>query len=97
MPLQLKIKNANIYNLPPPTQGIASLLILGVLDNLSNCYNDDFSLIHNIVEATKVSFKLRDKFICDPNDMTIDVNELLDSNFIKSLSTLDIMSISSCT
>ena len=85
-PLELKIKNANIYNLPPPTQGIASLLILGVLDNLSNCYNDDFSLIHNIVEATKVSFKLRDKFICDPNYMTIDVHELLDSNFIKSLS-----------
>ena len=85
-PLELKIKNANIYNLPPPTQGIASLLILGVLDNLSNCYNDDFSLIHNIVEATKVSFKLRDKFICDPNYMSINVNELLDSNFIKSLS-----------
>ena len=55
-PLQLKVKNANVYNFPPPTQGIASLLILGVLNNLSNCYDDDFSLIHNIVEATKVVF-----------------------------------------
>ena len=85
-PLQLKIKNANIYNFPPPTQGIASLLILGILDNLSNCYDDDFFLIHNIVEATKVAFKIRDKFICDPNYMTINVNEFLESNFIKSLS-----------
>ena len=86
MPLKLKIKNADIYNLPPPTQGIASLLILGVLDNLSNYYDDDFSLIHNIVEATKVVFKIRDEFICDPNYMDINVNELLDSNFIKTLS-----------
>ncbi|MDB9870441.1 gamma-glutamyltransferase family protein [Alphaproteobacteria bacterium] len=85
-PLNLKINKANIYNLPPPTQGIASLLILGVLNNLSNCYDNDFSLIHNIVEATKVAFKVRDNFVCDPDYMSKNVNAFLESDFIKSLS-----------
>ena len=85
-PLELNIKNTKVFNLPPPTQGIASILILGVLDNLSNCYDDDFSLIHNIVEATKVVFKVRDKYICDPNYMEKDVEDFLNFNFIKSLS-----------
>ena len=34
-PLELKIKDAKLFNLPPPTQGLASILILGVLDELS--------------------------------------------------------------
>ena len=34
-PLELKIKNAKLFNLPPPPQGLASILILGLLDELS--------------------------------------------------------------
>ena len=40
-PLELKIKDAKLFNLPPPTQGLASILILGLLDELSiSCKND---------------------------------------------------------
>ncbi len=86
-PLELKVKEAKLFNLPPPTQGLASLMILGVLDNLNNVYGNDFSFIHNIVEATKVVFKIRDKYICDPIYMEKNVNDFLDNNFIKELAT----------
>ncbi|MDC0228145.1 gamma-glutamyltransferase family protein [Alphaproteobacteria bacterium] len=84
-PLKLRVKDAKIFNLPPPTQGIASILLLGVLNELSDIYQDDISFIHNIVEATKVVFKIRDKYIGDPKYMTKNVNEFLNKQFIKNL------------
>ena len=84
-PLELQIKGAKLFNLPPPTQGISSIMLLGVLDNLKNIYDNDFSFIHNIVEATKVVFKIRDKYICDPKYMEKNINDFLAKNFIKDL------------
>ncbi len=84
-PLELKIKDAKLFNLPPPTQGLASILILGVLDELSVNYKNDVDFIHAIVEATKVVFKIRDKYVCDPKYMSTDVNQFLSKDFIKNL------------
>lgn len=84
-PLELKIKNTKLFNLPPPTQGLASILILGVLDELSIVCKNDVELIHLIVEITKSVFKIRDKHISDPRYMSIHVNEFLKKDFIKKL------------
>ena len=84
-PLELKIKDAKLFNLPPPTQGLASILILGVLDELSIDCKNDVELIHLIVEITKSVFKIRDKHISDPRYMSIHVNEFLKKDFIKKL------------
>ena len=84
-PLELKVKDATLYNLPPPTQGLASILILGVLNELSVSYKDDVDFIHTIVEATKVVFKIRDKYICDPQYMSKDVKQFLNNDYIKIL------------
>jgi len=84
-PLNLKIKDAKLYNLPPPTQGIASILILGVIDELSICCKNDVELIHLIVEITKAVFKVRDKYISDPRYMSVNVNDFIKKDFIKKL------------
>ena len=84
-PLELKIKDAKLFNLPPPTQGLASILILGLLDVLSITCKNDVELIHNIVEITKTVFKIRDKYICDPRYMSFHVSEFLTKDFIKKL------------
>ncbi len=84
-PLKLKIKDAILFNLPPPTQGLASLLILGILDELSIDFKNDVELIHLIVEITKAVFKIRDKHISDPKYMTVNVNDFLRKDFIKKL------------
>lgn len=61
-----------LYNMPPPTQGLVSLLILGQLDRLFDAQRMDplgASYVHACVEATKQAFNIRDNFITDPRWM----------------------------
>ena len=78
-PLQLSHTSGDVYNLPPPTQGLVSLLILGMLDRagLSPTRADVLEQIHLTVEATKQAFKLRDQHVCDPADLKVDPQTLL--------------------
>lgn len=87
MPLVLQHSLGRIYNLPPPTQGIASLLILGILDTLETASVGAMSadFIHLAVEATKRAFAVRDHCVTDPAHMTIDVQSLLKPGRIRDL------------
>lgn len=71
-PAQSNLKTCQIYNMPPPTQGIASLLILRIFEQLGVNNADGFEHIHGLVEATKRAFILRNAHIGDP-DRTGDV------------------------
>jgi gamma-glutamyltranspeptidase len=77
-PLAAQIGGARLFNLPPPTQGAASLLILALFDRLSAEDADGFDHVHGLVEATKQAFLLRDAHVGDPGSMTLDVQALLD-------------------
>ncbi|MGQ0663524.1 MAG: gamma-glutamyltransferase family protein [Pseudomonadota bacterium] len=76
-PLSLKVKCGVLYNLPPPTQGLASLLILGLFDGLDVAAADSFPFVHGIVEATKLAFRVRDRHLGDPAYMASPAAELL--------------------
>jgi gamma-glutamyltranspeptidase/glutathione hydrolase len=86
-PLQLRLSDATVYNMAPPTQGIASLLILGVYDRIhQNGWNpDNAEGIHALVEATKQAFLLRDKYVTDPAHMNVDPLALLSDKTLDSL------------
>ncbi len=86
-PLKLKHSKGEIYNLTPPTQGLVSLAILGLTDRLNLETMDEGATIHSIVEATKLAFGLRDRFITDPRIMTQDAQALLDPAYLDALST----------
>jgi gamma-glutamyltranspeptidase/glutathione hydrolase len=70
-PLELQHSAGRVYNMPPPTQGLVSLLILGQMDRLGIERFDHLSAdyVHAAVEATKRAFMVRDKFITDPEVM----------------------------
>lgn len=76
-PLTVTIEGAQLYNLPSPTQGLASLLILALFDRQSAPNADGFAHIHGLVEATKQAFKVRDRFIGDPQLSSFDAQGLL--------------------
>lgn len=80
VPLHLLHKHGEVYNLPPPTQGAVSLSILGILDKLDIDGIDEGKFIHATVEATKLAFDLRDEYITDPREMTIDPKFLISSD-----------------
>ncbi len=86
-PLVLRQSLGTIYNLPPPTQGIVSLLILGILDALGIEATGPASAdyVHLAVEAAKRAFAVRDHCVTDPAYMTVDVQELLKPSKIREL------------
>ena len=78
-PLHLKLSGATLYNMAPPTQGVASLMILGIFDRIrqSGWSPDNAQGIHALVESTKQAFVQRDKFVTDPRYMPADAQSLL--------------------
>ncbi len=58
-----------IYNTPPPTQGLVSLLILAIYDRMRADAPDGFDHVHRLVEATKQAFLVRDRHLTDPDHM----------------------------
>jgi gamma-glutamyltranspeptidase/glutathione hydrolase len=76
-PLHVDIQGARLYNTQPPTQGVASLLILALFDRLQAQAPGGFDHVHGLVEATKQAFLFRDAEVGDPAIMTQDCQTLL--------------------
>ena len=65
-PLTLKLDDATVHNMTAPTQGLASLIVLGLFDRLAVKRGESFDHIHGLIEATKRAFDVRDAEITDP-------------------------------
>lgn len=76
-PLQVRLGDATLYNMPPPTQGLASLLILGVFERLKVAEAEGFAHVHGLVESTKRAFMIRDRVVTDPRRLPADPQEFL--------------------
>lgn len=64
-PLQARLAKASVYNMPPPTQGIAALLILGIAGRLGLDGREGPRRHHGLIEATKRAFRIRDRIVTD--------------------------------
>jgi len=86
-PLALKHSLGTLYNMTPPTQGLVSLLILGILDVLEIGKVDPSGAdyVHLCVEATKQAFAIRDRYITDPLYMKVDAQSFLDPARVRAL------------
>nr|WP_183399585.1 gamma-glutamyltransferase family protein [Kaistia hirudinis] len=65
-PLSVRLSDVELFNAPPPTQGVASLIILGVFERLGVKRGESFEHVHGLVEATKRAFLIRDAHVTDP-------------------------------
>ncbi len=86
-PLALEHSAGTLLNMTPPTQGLVSLLILGILDELEigKAGPATADYVHLCVEATKQAFRVRDRYITDPAYMTVDPRDLLKRDHIREL------------
>ena len=82
--LSVETQAGTIFNTPPPTQGLASLIILGVFERLRIAKAESFEHIHGLVEATKRAFGVRDRVITDPDRIDGNLTHFLDSKFLDS-------------
>ena len=65
-PPRFALRPGTAYNFPPPTQGLASLMILGIFERLGVTEAEGFAHLHGLVEASKQAFMVRDREITDP-------------------------------
>jgi gamma-glutamyltranspeptidase/glutathione hydrolase len=88
-PLELRHSLGTLYNMPPPTQGLVSLLILGILDALQIGEVDPAGAdyVHLCVEAVKQAFGVRDRYLTDPAYMKLDPQALLTPEAVRQLAS----------
>ncbi|WPB56682.1 gamma-glutamyltransferase family protein [Xylophilus sp. GOD-11R] len=78
-PLRLAHSHGTVFNMPPPTQGMVALTILGLMDRLGIERFDHLGAdyVHAAVESVKQAFAVRDRHITDPAHMTISPADVL--------------------
>ncbi len=84
-PLSTKLSVGTIFNMPPPTQGVSSLMILALFDRLGVTAAEGFDHIHGLVEATKRAFILRNAGLGDPDFMTTPAEAWLEAERLGTL------------
>ncbi len=81
-PLTVSIGAGTLTNTPPPTQGLASLMILALFDRLRVATGESFEHIHGLIESTKRAFLVRDRVITDPDWIDGNLTRFLDAKFL---------------
>ena len=83
-PLSVRLKNATIYNTPAPTQGIASLILLGLYERLGARDVEGFEHAHALIEGFKRAQAVRDRVCVDYAIATDDFSHLTSPAFLES-------------
>ncbi|WP_341911238.1 gamma-glutamyltransferase family protein [Ferrovibrio terrae] len=86
-PLSVALKAARLFNFPPPTQGLSSLMILALFERLGVSEAEGFAHIHGLVEATKQAFIIRDRIVGDPEAMPEPPQKYLEAGLLDLLAT----------
>ncbi len=83
-PLSLKVPGATLYNQPPPSQGLAQLLMLGIYSRLGDKEPESFDHIHGLVEAAKRAWRIRDAVVTDHDHVVHDPQSFLEGESLMS-------------
>jgi gamma-glutamyltranspeptidase len=72
-PLAVAAGGATIHTTPPPTQGLATLIILGLFERVKRKAGAGFGVeaVHALVEAAKLAYEVRDRHVTDPAHMAV--------------------------
>lgn len=84
-PLTAQIGAGQLWNMTPPAQGVASLMILSIFDRLGVNEAEGFAHLHGLIEATKQAFILRNAELGDPDYMAVPAQDWLCADHIGTL------------
>lgn len=82
-PLSVEVGGHRVFNMPPPTQGLASLMLLGIAQHLDLGTPGSFEFAHGLLEATKRAFLVRDRHVTDPDYMTVEPASFLTPELLR--------------
>jgi len=81
-PLSVARPFGTLLNTPPPTPGLAALMILALFDRLGVKEAESFDHVHGVVEATKRALAVRDRVITDPARLPHPLDRYLADRFL---------------
>ena len=87
-PLTVPVAGAQLHNMVPPSQGLVSLLILALMERFPGWKQagpESAAFVHAQVEATKLAFRVRDRYLTDPDFMALPPAALLEAVRIDEL------------
>ncbi|MFQ5848315.1 MAG: gamma-glutamyltransferase [Candidatus Methylomirabilales bacterium] len=82
-PIRVNYRGYGVHGFPPNTQGVAALMILGILSHfdLERVGEGTTEYYHLQVEATKLAFADRDQWVTDPACSRIPLDRLLSPRY----------------
>lgn len=88
--LSQRIGDVDVHEIPPNTQGIATLIALGILarHDLRRHAVDSVEAMHLQIEAMKLAFADVEAFVGDPASMQIDPRSLLADDYLDARAAL---------
>jgi len=85
-PISTRYHDTDLYELPPSNHGVVALILLKMLDRLGRI-GDSVSVerYHVLMEAARLAYAMRDRFVADPEAATVPIGHLLDQRVIDGL------------
>lgn len=82
-PLSTTYRGYTVHETPPPTQGLATLLTLNLLEGFDLRARPVHSTehLHLLIEMTKLAYADRDHWVADPIQTTVPAEALLDKEY----------------
>jgi gamma-glutamyltranspeptidase/glutathione hydrolase len=77
-PVRVPYRGGEAASFPPPTQGFAALATLSLLEGFDIASLGEADYVHVVVEATKLAFEDRDRYLADPAVAEVPVARCLD-------------------
>ena len=84
-PLETMYRGYRVCVPPPNSQGVALLMQLNVVENFELCNLGHHSVdhVHLFVEAKKLAFADRDRYVCDPDFRSIPIGKMVSKEHAK--------------
>ncbi|HEY4163779.1 MAG TPA: gamma-glutamyltransferase, partial [Dongiaceae bacterium] len=90
LPIKTAYRGLEVWECPPPGQGITTLLMLNVLSQLPSIGTDPLSAerLHLAVETAKIAYRERDRYVADPDHAKVPMDWLLSKEHAEDLAEL---------
>jgi gamma-glutamyltranspeptidase/glutathione hydrolase len=84
-PVTVPYRGGVAASVPPPCQGLVALSVLGMLEetDVHAAGRDAADYVHLLVEATKLAFGDRDRWLADPEHAAVPVRRILDPAYLR--------------
>ena len=82
-PISTTYRGHTLYELPPNNQGLTALILLNILEgiDIQAMRSDPLAYYHTLIEATKIAFADRNRYIADPTFAKLPIKELLSKEY----------------